>query len=218
MEDVEKSDRTKISVKKSGNLADNHYNVVWVAVVFLVIGFFIGVVVGVYKSSSIPMGQFANDAPAQKQSPELASRIEKLEGAVQKNSKDLQGWIDLGDACFDANRYEEAIRAYRKALDINPQNANVWTDMGVMYRLSGKPREAIQAFDKAADIDPKHEISRTDKGIVLFYDLNDRAGAIQAWESVLAINPLATLSSGQSVEEMVKMLKQQTSSSAETTK
>ena len=90
--------------------------------------------------------------------------------------------------------------------------------MGVMYRLSGKPREAIQAFDKAADIDPKHEISRTDKGIVLFYDLNDRAGAIQAWESVLAINPLATLSSGQSVEEMVKMLKQQTSSSAETTK
>ncbi len=218
MEDVEKSDSAIPSVKKSGKSSDNRYNVVWIAVGFLVIGFFVGVVVGVYKSGSIPMGQFTGDAPAKSQSPEMASRIEALSSLVQKNPHDLQGWIDLGDACFDANRYQEAIRAYQKALDINPQNANVWTDMGVMYRLSGKPREAIHAFDKAAEIDPKHEISRIDKGIVLLYDLNDKAGAIRAWESVLAINPLAALSSGQSVEEMLKTLKQQATSSTEETK
>jgi len=181
--------------------------VIWVGGVFLVIGFFIGVVVGVYKSDLSPTGQsMSGDAG---KTTELKSRIVKLKDLVQQNPDDLESWIDLGNACFDADQYEESIQAYRKALAINPGNANVWTDMGVMYRLSDKPREAIKAFDKAAEIDSRHEISRINKGIVLLHDLKDSQGAIRAWESVLEINPLATLSSGQSVDEMLNALKNQ---------
>lgn len=139
----------------------------------------------------------------------MKSRIVKLKELVRQNPDGLESWIDLGNACFDADQYEESIQAYRKALAINPGNANVWTDMGVMYRLSDKPQEAIKAFDKAAEIDPRHEISRINKGIVHLHDLKDSPGAIRAWESVLEINPLATLSSGQSVDEMLDALKKQ---------
>ena len=181
--------------------------VIWAGGVFLVIGFFIGIVVGVYKSDLTPKGQFIGGDETK--APELKSRIIKLKNLVQQNPDDLEGWIDLGNACFDADQYEESIQAYRKALAINSGNADVWTDMGVMYRLSDQPREAIKAFDKAAEIDPRHEISRINKGIVLLHDLKDSQGAIRAWESVLEINPLATLSSGQSVDEMLNSLKKQ---------
>jgi len=181
--------------------------VIWVGGIFLVIGFFIGIVVGVYKSDLTPKGQFMNSDASK--TPELKSRIVKLKNLVQQNPEDPESWIDLANACFDADQYEESIQAYQKALAINPGYADVWTDMGVMYRLSDQPQEAVKAFDKAAEIDPLHEISRINKGIVLLHDLNDRQGAIQAWESVLEINPLATLSSGQSVDEMLNALKKQ---------
>ena len=181
--------------------------VIWAGGIFLVIGFFIGIVVGVYKSDLTPTGRtMSGDAG---NASELKSRIVKLKNIVQQNPGDLESWIDLGNACFDADQYEESIHAYQKALAINPGNANVWTDLGVMYRLSDKPREAINAFDRAAALDPKHEISRINKGIVLLHDLKDSQGAIHAWESVLEINPLATLSSGQSVDEMLSALKKQ---------
>ena len=181
--------------------------VIWAGGVFLVIGFFIGIVVGVYNSDLTPTGRsLSGDAG---NASELKSRIVKLKDLVRQNPNDLESWIDLGNACFDADQYEESIQAYQKALAINPGNADVWTDLGVMYRLSSQPQEAIKAFDKAAALDPKHEISRINKGIVLLHDLKDSQGAIQVWESVLEINPLATLSSGQSVDEMLNTLKNQ---------
>ncbi|MBI5593733.1 MAG: tetratricopeptide repeat protein [Deltaproteobacteria bacterium] len=181
--------------------------VIWVGGVFLVIGFFIGIVVGVYKSDLTPTGRSMSGNAGK--TPELKSRIAELKNLVRQNPDDPESWIVLGNACFDANQYEESIQAYQKALAINPGNADVWTDMGVMYRLSDQPREAIRAFDKAAEIDPMHEISRINKGIVLLHDLKDSQGAIRAWEAVLVINPLATLSSGQSVDEMLNALKKQ---------
>jgi hypothetical protein len=40
-------------------------------------------------------------------------------------------------------------------------------------------------------IDPRHEISRFNKGIVLMHDLQDQKGALQAWEELVKINPIA---------------------------
>jgi tetratricopeptide (TPR) repeat protein len=77
-----------------------------------------------------------------------------------------------------------------------------------MYRRAGKPEEAIKAFDRAIAIDPKHEVSRFNKGIVLLHDLNDRGGAIEAWEKLLEINPAATAPNGQPLRELVNRFKQ----------
>ena len=87
------------------------------------------------------------------------------------------------------------------------KDANVWTDLGVMYRRSGDPKKAIEAFDRAISIDPHHEISRFNKGIVLFHDLKDEKGALDAWESLLAINPDAKSPAGQSVKQLIDHIK-----------
>jgi hypothetical protein len=41
------------------------------------------------------------------------------------------------------------------------------------------------------------------------HDLNNPKGAIQAWEELLAVNPLAMAPNGQSIDEMLKKMKQQ---------
>ena len=65
----------------------------------------------------------------------------------------------------------------------------------------------MDAFKKAADIDPRHEQSRFNQGIVLMHDLDDRQGAIEAWEALLKVNPSAKTSNGQPVKQLVEGLK-----------
>jgi tetratricopeptide (TPR) repeat protein len=72
-----------------------------------------------------------------------------------------------------------------------------------MYRKRGKPEKAIDAFDKAIGVDPKHEASRFNKGIVLLHDLNRTNDAVEAWEELLKINPLAMAPNGQSIDELL---------------
>ncbi len=187
-------------------------NVYLACLLSLAVGFFGGVMFGIYKTG--PSGPVQTAAPVQpapipQSSADRSNEIAALEREVAANPSNVAAWISLGNNYFDTDQYEKSIQAYKKALELAPDNANVWTDMGVMYRRSGRPQEAVKAFDKAMEVDPKHETSRFNKGIVLMHDLNDIEGAIAAWESLLKINPVAVAPNGQSVDQMVVGMKQQ---------
>jgi cytochrome c-type biogenesis protein CcmH/NrfG len=186
----------------------------WIATITLIVGFLMGVVVTVYKTRSglpVPSAPPQSQAPppqAGKQGPsvETAARIFELEKLANQNPNDAEAWTQLGNLYFDSENFEKAINAYQKSLALKPDNANVLTDMGVMYRRAGKPTEAVKAFDRAIAADPRHEVSRFNKGIVLMHDLNDLAGAVRAWEGLVAVNPAAKSPNGQLVSELVKRM------------
>jgi cytochrome c-type biogenesis protein CcmH/NrfG len=183
-----------------------------IALLTLAIGFFGGVMFGIYRTApvaSMPpaQGMPTGTATSPQVSPELESQIAALEKAAAENPTNAETWIRLGNNFFDTNQFGKAIDAYSKAVELEPKNANVWTDMGVMYRRSGKPGEAIKAFDRAIAADPRHEVSRFNKGVVLLHDLDDTAGAIEAWEGLLGVNPLAMSPTGTSVDQMVQQMK-----------
>ena len=187
-----------------------------IALVALVVGFFAGEIIDLSKPSRPPVAMQA-PSPAQPPSqmpsqmpsltPEQGQRILDLEKEVAGNPGNTDAWTELGHLYFDGNDPKQAIRAYKKSLDLNPYNADVWTDLGVMYRRNKQPFEALAAFNKAADIDPRHEKSRFNKGIVLMHDLEDRDGAIKAWEELLSVNPSAQTSNGQPIKQLVESLK-----------
>jgi cytochrome c-type biogenesis protein CcmH/NrfG len=189
-----------------------------VSLLALAVGFFAGVMFAVFKSESVAVpGQPQTPVPmSQKANPETSNMIAALEKETRENPSNAGAWIELGNSYFDTNQYEKSIQAYRKALELDPNNANVWTDMGVMYRRSGNPQEAINSFNKAIEVDPKHEVSRMNKGIVLLHDLNDTNGAIEAWEGLLDVNPIAMAPTGRSVDEMVQQMKKQKSQEGST--
>jgi cytochrome c-type biogenesis protein CcmH/NrfG len=177
------------------------------ALLALAAGFFGGVFLGVYKSGPSIQGMPAGVPPSAQR--ELQERIAVLEKQTQQNATNTEAWIELGNAYFDTEQYENSIQAYRRALDLKPDNADVWTDMGVMQRKAGRPQEAVKAFDQAIAVNPKHEVSRLNKGIVLLHDLQDAAGAVRAWEGLLDINPTAMAPGGVSVDQMVQSIKKQ---------
>jgi cytochrome c-type biogenesis protein CcmH/NrfG len=180
-----------------------------VTLLALAVGFFGGVMFGVFKTDRVEMPGQPAPASTKAADPGNASMIAALEKETRSNPGNLEAWVELGNSYFDSTQYEKAIGAYRKALEINPDNANVWTDMGVMYRRNGNPQEAVKAFDKAIEADPKHEVSRMNKGIVLLHDLKDTDGAIEAWEGLLEVNPVAMAPTGRSVDEMIQQMKKQ---------
>ncbi|MFH0994260.1 MAG: tetratricopeptide repeat protein [Pseudomonadota bacterium] len=173
-----------------------------------VAGLLAGVLLTLYKTGGSPPADPHQHAE-QKSSAGMSDQIAGLEFKTSQNPGDIAGWIQLGNLCFDADLPEKSIAAYDKALALNPNNADVLTDQGVMYRKAGKYDKAVLNFDKAIRVNPKHEISRFNKGIVLMHDLNNPQGAIKAWEELLAVNPLAMAPNGQSIDEMLKKMKQQ---------
>ena len=116
-------------------------------VLALMVGFFGGLVFGIYKTSSdLPPAQVANSTADEGR----ARMLEALEAKVRQNPNDVASWIQLGHLNFDRNAVPEAIEAYEKALALAPDDATVHTDLGVMYRRAGRPQDAVlpQAGDQ----------------------------------------------------------------------
>lgn len=191
-----------------------------VALAALVTGFLAGIVFSVYKAPTSPPATMQRQAgppqgmPSQQGfSQEQANKILALEKEVTANPGNVEAWIMLGNIWFDTHKYKKAIKAYAKALELEPNNANVLTDLGVMYRRNGQPKEALASFDKAILVNPKHEVTRFNKGIVLLHDLNDAAGAVKAWEELVRVNPSAMAPNGQPIKEMIEELKKRSKDS-----
>lgn len=183
-------------------------NTVMIAVIAFCVGFLCGVGFAVYRSvpGTAPGAQSTAAPPP---SDDFRQQEGALLAEANRNPRNAVTWAHLGNLYFDNGLHEKAIDAYLKSLELVPDNANVLTDLGVMYRRSGRPQQAVESFDRAIAADPKHETSRFNKGIVLLHDLKDTRGAVDAWEGLVAINPVAVTPSGQSVDEMVTQIKKQ---------
>ncbi|MEW6221413.1 MAG: tetratricopeptide repeat protein [Thermodesulfobacteriota bacterium] len=184
-----------------------------VAFIALVVGFLGGIIFSAFKggsgapsTASRPAGPAPADAPGQLTQAD-AGRILALEREVAANPGNREAWVALGNLYYDTNKPDKSVRAYQKALELNPNDPNVLTDMGVMHRSLGNSAAALDAFQRAIAVDPRHEISRLNTGIVLYYDLKDTEGAIQAWEELLKIKPNATAPDGHSLRELVEELR-----------
>src|SRR5215471_14490769 len=59
----------------------------------------------------------------------------------------------LGDAYEAAGRSDDAIAAYKSAIELKPA-ANLYVNLGGIQGRAGKGAEAVASFQKAAELDP----------------------------------------------------------------
>lgn len=85
-------------------------------------------------------------------------------------------------------RIDEAIVAFRKALQADPEHAEARNALGVMLAGQGRNEEAIEELEKAVDSAPRSAVIRNNLGYA--YLLRGRAGdAVATLEMAAALDP-----------------------------
>ena len=85
------------------------------------------------------------------------------------------GWLaKQGEKFFLENRYEEAINAYDKALQLQPSLAEVWNNRGVVLTKLQRYHEAIASYEQAIQLRSDYSDAWNNRGVALgklkYYD------------------------------------------------
>jgi len=116
---------------------------------------------------------------------QAAPLLEKLK-ADPSNPDPLSA---LGNLYYDARQYPLAADYYGRALKARPDDVAVRTDMGTAFWFMGNADQAIAEFDKALTSAPNNPNTLFNLGLVKWKGKKDAAGAVAAWERLLATNP-----------------------------
>ena len=63
-------------------------------------------------------------------------------------------WDNLGQAYDAQERLDDAERAYRSGLRLDPRRASLWNGLGALERKRGRLDDAERAFREAIRLDP----------------------------------------------------------------
>ena len=89
----------------------------------------------------------------------MGSCLVEIAGATQ----DSETWYTKElDLYFD-HKYVEAIKAFDKAIEIDPQSSTLWDAKGLALDKLNKHDEAIKSYDKAIEINPRHSNAWSNK-------------------------------------------------------
>ncbi len=91
---------------------------------------------------------------------------------------------NTGNALFSLDRPEEAIEAYRQAIDVEPKYIYPYNGLGDALFSLDRPEEAIEAYRQAIDVDPKFAYSYNGLGNVLV-NLGRQKEAIEAYQKFI---------------------------------
>jgi tetratricopeptide (TPR) repeat protein len=88
----------------------------------------------------------------------------------------LSELIDKGNSLIQLGRFDEAIAAFDRALELQPESSRVWARRGLALRRQARYAEALVCYDKSLELSPQYAIAWSGKGIVL-----ERLGLNRRW-------------------------------------
>lgn len=122
------------------------------------------------------------------ESKDYRGAIDLLQRAVNGDASLKDGWYDLGRAYAGANNHADAIGAFRKQIELNPNHKFANLELGIELQQAGKSDEAIAAYRKQLEIAPYEKESHKDLGLLLAQAGHD-ADARPELEAAIAIPP-----------------------------
>jgi tetratricopeptide (TPR) repeat protein len=160
------------------------------AVAGMCFGVILGWVIGTQQADGRAPVAATPSAQQQQQGPVLdEGRVQALTTIVESDPKNASAHVQLANVYFDAERWEDAIQWYERALVLDPNNADVSTDLGVSYYYTNRPDQALAHFERSLKIDPKHTKTLLNKGIVLAFGKQDLRAAAEEWKKVVELAP-----------------------------
>lgn len=111
--------------------------------------------------------------------PQLDDQLDDLEAA----ELGLKG-VSLNNL----GRFEEAIRCFDKAFELDPQNTDALVNKGISLGQLGRSQEALRLYDRLLEGDPSTEIAWSNKGNTL-HGLGRFEEAIHCFDKAIELNP-----------------------------
>jgi cytochrome c-type biogenesis protein CcmH/NrfG len=97
------------------------------------------------------MGQDGKIAPTA----ESKGEIEAMRRMVALKPDEADGWDRLGKSLYLAKQYDEAVKAFRKALEINPKSGETLANLGVTLKTKGEMTEYEKTVQTLSLVDAK---------------------------------------------------------------
>ncbi|MCK8047252.1 c-type cytochrome biogenesis protein CcmI [Shewanella sp. 1CM18E] len=141
---------------------------------------------GAYKNLDQPMT--ANDPHAGQTTEQIMSqRVQMMEAQAQSEPENSQLWFNLGHAYISANRYDDAIKAFDKTMDLVGVHAELLGPKAtaLYYRSNQQMTPAVQDLvDQALALDAEDPSTLLLVGMDSFFTA-DYPKAIDAWQLIL---------------------------------
>ena len=99
-----------------------------------------------------------------------------------------EDYLEKGDELLKQGKYDEALKYFDSALDLNPKDDRAWRRRGDALEKLGKYNEALESYDKAIEINPKEELSWYSRGDVL-EKLQRYGEALESYDKAIELEP-----------------------------
>lgn len=101
---------------------------------------------------------------------------------LQEQPNDLKAWLDLGHACWQSGRFDEAQHAFEQAMKVDSDQPKdvVFGELGNMNRMRGDYDQAARWYQQQIDADPSDAT-----GYIFLGSLRFRQGQLDAAAEVL---------------------------------
>ena len=104
-----------------------------------------------WREARVMIGQDGKMAPTA----ESKGEIEAMRRLVALKPEEADGWDRLGKSLYVAKQYDEAVKAFRKALEINPKSGETLANLGVALKTKGEMTEYEKTVQTLSLVDAK---------------------------------------------------------------
>jgi superkiller protein 3 len=121
---------------------------------------------------------------------DLDNAIHSYCDAVTLNTDDERGYSKLGVALWEKDYLEEALVAYHKAVEINPENAYSQNNLGILY-LDGleDAEESLEYFEAAIALNPNYTLAYFNAGRA-YQAMSENTRAAEYYQMALDLNKI----------------------------
>ncbi len=128
---------------------------------------------------------------AQELSKEQEDSFDAVMGMLRKVTAEdaavIDAWFMMGNQCFKAAKWEEAVGYFRKALALKPDYDLALINMANSYRALGRDDAALVGYEQYLRVDPKNAYVRYQMGEI-YMDRGDLATAERQFQEALRID------------------------------
>jgi serine/threonine protein kinase len=145
------------------------------------------------SSVSLTNSNISNSAEEiQTSNADQSADLNSNQAASNANAADslraAQEYSDQGYKFYTQKKYDQAIEAYTKGIEISPQDAVLYNDRGLIFLLKGDLDRAIDDLNKSLELDPASSATYNNRGLV-FAGKGDRKQAIADYRKALELDP-----------------------------